>query len=158
MLSHIREDAKTTNAPLQQQGFSRTNNHQEAWHIRFNEIVGRCHVGFFLTVKEFIKEQHRTEQELNRIEHGKKTTKPVTRPVRMRENRITSLFEQREELGMDTYIRRMARNMGLGTISTNQGAQKQDNNADEEVEEVPDTAAEKKGKASSSTETSSIDD
>ena len=99
---------------LQESGMSRTNNVQEAWHRRFNEIVGRCHVGVHLTIKEFTKEQHRTEQELARIEHGKKAGGRVPRTARQREQRIATIFAAKEELGMETYIRRMARNMGTG--------------------------------------------
>ncbi|KAF0761068.1 Uncharacterized protein FWK35_00007573 [Aphis craccivora] len=38
-------------------GIPRTSNHAEAWHRRWNELVGRAHIGLFTLIKELQKEQ-----------------------------------------------------------------------------------------------------
>lgn len=64
---------------LQNLGFSRTNNHQEGWHHRFNVIVGGAHRGVFPLIVEFIKEEHRVSQEVSRYDHGQVQKKTVSR-------------------------------------------------------------------------------
>lgn len=116
---------------LQQEGLARTNNDQEAWHRRFNTVVGKCHIGVYPTIREFVKEQHRTEQELRRIDAGKKVARRVTKNTRAKEQRIQALFEEREELDLDTFLRRMARNQGFGGAEQD-GQQEEDGGNDDD--------------------------
>ena len=55
---------------LQEYNLPRTNNNLEAWHRRFETVVERYHMGVFLMIKEFLKEEHRTQQEVERIIAG----------------------------------------------------------------------------------------
>ena len=67
---------------LQACNLPRTNNNLEAWHRRFETVVERYHMGVFLMIKEFLKDEHRTHQEMERITAGnnqwknKKRTSP----------------------------------------------------------------------------------
>lgn len=93
---------------------ARTNNLQEAWHRRFNALVGRAHQGVFPTMREFQKEQHRTDQELRRLDHGEAIPrKRLTQDQERRERRIRRLFDNRQELDLNTFVRRLGRNMPL---------------------------------------------
>ena len=120
---------------LQQEGLARTNNAQEAWHRRFNEVIGRCHAGLFPTIKELRKEQHRSEQELRKIEMGGTHPRRVTNIQRMKDRRIQAIFENRPNLDVQTYIRRIARNMGVGPGSQGDRPVEEEEEGDRPVEE-----------------------
>ena len=82
------------------------------------EVVGRSHLGLYPTVKEFVKEQHRTEQEIERIEHGKKNGEIGYRSSNsQREEAIQTLFVQRETLRIGHFLTvRMARSDGFAVV------------------------------------------
>src|SRR6218665_655300 len=52
---------------LQEINLPRTNNSLETWRRRFETVVERYHLGVFSTIREFIKENHRTDQEVERL-------------------------------------------------------------------------------------------
>jgi hypothetical protein len=55
-------------------GEPRTNNLTEAWHRRFNTLVGKSHPSIYSLLVEMQKEQGNTEREIARIELGRVST------------------------------------------------------------------------------------
>ena len=87
---------------------------------------------------EFIKEQHRVEQEILRLEHGKKGTKPTTRRVAQRESNIAAIFEQYDTLERETFLCRLARNMDIRRREVRGNADDDEEQEDEEDQEQED--------------------
>ena len=50
--------------------FPRTQNSVEAWHRRWETLVGRPHVGLFKIIKELQNEQHQIESNIESILRG----------------------------------------------------------------------------------------
>ena len=102
--------------PLLEQFFPRTNNMQEAWHRRFEAVVGRHHLGVYPTIHELRKEQHRTEHEITRGEAGHKISRPQSAREREREKRLNTLFVKfmNNRATRDEYLRGIAYNYDLG--------------------------------------------
>nr|CAG8678882.1 5299_t:CDS:1 [Entrophospora candida] len=51
-------------------GHPRTQNTVEAWHHRWNTLIGRAHVGVYTILEEMHKEQQRTNMQIESILHG----------------------------------------------------------------------------------------
>ena len=50
-----------------QEGFPRTQNKVEAWHRRWNTLLGNHHIGVFRMIQEIQKEQNRSEIIINQF-------------------------------------------------------------------------------------------
>jgi len=62
---------------------SRTSNNAEAWHRRWNELVGRAHIILFTLIKELQKEQSKFDADIEAILRGA----PKLRPTNVQRNR-----------------------------------------------------------------------
>ena len=91
---------------------SRTNNNQEAWHRRFQTVIGRNHIGLYPTIDEIRKEQQRSEMEIRQLEAGKSPKKP-RKCVIQREKRIQKILAKYGELEILTFLRGIAHNVHL---------------------------------------------
>lgn len=75
--------------------FPRTQNSVEAWHRRWETLVGRAHVGVFKIIKEIQNEQHQVELNVESILRG--APRPSQRRQdRERENRIQTVYNDCE--------------------------------------------------------------
>ncbi|XP_068245404.1 uncharacterized protein [Palaemon carinicauda] len=64
---------------LQERNLPRTNNGVEAWPRRFETVVERYHLVVYSMIREFVKEDHRTDQEMQRLTSGIKPSKKKKR-------------------------------------------------------------------------------
>lgn len=91
---------------------ARTNNNIEAWHRRFETIVIRYHLGIYVTIKEFQKEQHHTDTQVSQLLAGRQPQAP-RKKIRDREQRIQRIFDHYEERNPLEFIRGIAHNYTL---------------------------------------------
>jgi hypothetical protein len=56
-------------------GIPRTQNAIEAWHCRWETVVGKSHVGVYKIIQEFQKEQHQVEVQIEKILCGEQRPK-----------------------------------------------------------------------------------
>ena len=75
--------------------FPRTQNSVEAWHRRWETIVGCAHVSVFKIIQEIQKEQNRVELEIESIVRGAPRL-AQRRQHYMRETRIQTVFNDRD--------------------------------------------------------------
>lgn len=124
---------------LMERGFPRTNNYQEAWHRRFEEVVGRHHLGIYPTIHEIRKEQHRTEHQLVRIEAGEVPRIRRSAREKERERRMNTLFEkfQQGEATREEFLRGIAHNYAIGPRSAHEDEEDGDGNVDFHVALLP---------------------
>jgi len=81
-------------------GIPRTSKHAEAWHRRWNELVGRAHIGLFTLIKEQSKVDADIEAILREV--------PKPRPTNVqqkREQRLKTAFDNREGKTRLEYLR-----------------------------------------------------
>ena len=97
---------------LQAHNLPRTNNSLKAWHRRFETVVARYHLGVFSTIREFIKENHRTDQEVERLIAGNIAVKRK-KEQHLREERIATVVGRHGTIPLDDYLRGIAHNMLL---------------------------------------------
>ena len=97
---------------LQENNLPRTNNSLEAWHRRFETVVERYHLGVFSTIREFIKENHRTDQEVERLTAGNTGVKKKKEQVQ-REERLRTVLARLGTIPVEDYLRGIAHNMQL---------------------------------------------
>ena len=71
-----------------------TNNLVEVWHLRFDSVVGRHHLGTYQLIHEIRKEQHRVQHIINRIEGGLTVKRRVTVAPAQREARIRNILSR----------------------------------------------------------------
>lgn len=100
---------------LMDQGLPRSNNYQEAWHRRFEVVVGRHHLGIYPTIHQLQREQHRTEHLIVRWEAGNPAKKYQSAITKEREQRMTTVFQRFQEGNstMDEFLRGMAHNFQI---------------------------------------------
>ena len=105
---------------LQASNLPRTNNNLEAWHRRFETVVERYHLGVYTKIKEFIKEEHRTHQEVERLIAGNNKIKKKREQI-LREQRLATVLERYGTTPLDDYLRGIAYNLHFGraTIDNN---------------------------------------
>ncbi len=101
---------------LQGYNLPRTNNNLEAWHRRFETVVQRYHLGVYSMIKEFIKENHHTEQEIERLIAGSCTRKKKKEQVQ-REERIATVMSRHGTVPVDEYLRGIAHNMHFSSCN-----------------------------------------
>ena len=92
--------------------FPRTQNSVEAWHRRWETLIGCAHVGVFKIIQEIRKEQNRVERDIESIVRG--APRPVqSRRHYMRETRIQTVFNDRNNRSRMEFLRGIAHNMLL---------------------------------------------
>ena len=104
---------------LQEYSLPRTNNNLEAWHRRFETVVERYHMGVFLMIKEFLKEQHRSQQEVERIIAGNNQQKKKKEHIQ-REQRLATLIARYGTASLDDYLKGIAYNLHLGVANVDE--------------------------------------
>ena len=83
----------------------------EAWHRRWENLVGRAHVGLYTITEEFLKEQHNVENRIECIIRGEKSVH--RKNIIERENRITSEVNNCENLPLLGYLRGIDHNLSI---------------------------------------------
>jgi hypothetical protein len=94
-------------------GYSRSNNSLEAWHRRFEILVGRPHLGVFQTIDALRKEDHRVRMELAREASGHKVGKAASRDAKAREARIQTLMNSYGKRNTVDLLRGLSHNLRL---------------------------------------------
>jgi len=86
-------------------GIPRTQNVVEAWHRRWETLVGESHVGVFTTIKELQKEQLQVGVQIERIFGGEQRPKQKKMFLE-KERRITTIMNNRESYDsvMDFFV------------------------------------------------------
>jgi len=92
--------------------FPRTQNSVEAWHRRWETLVGVSHLGVFKIIKEMQKEQNRVQLDIESILRG------APRPSLRRENitheaRIQIVFNDRDNRSLMEFLRGIAHNLSF---------------------------------------------
>lgn len=92
--------------------FPRTQNSVEAWHRRWETLVGVAHLGVFKIIKEMQKEQNRVQLDIESILRG------APSPSQRRENithetRIQTVFNDRGNRSLMEFLRGIAHNVSL---------------------------------------------
>jgi MULE transposase domain/FLYWCH zinc finger domain len=92
--------------------FPRTQNSVEAWHRRWETLVGVAHLGVFKIIKEMQKEQNRVQLDIESILRG--APRPSQRKENiMREIRIQTVFNDRDNRSLMDFLRGIAHNVSL---------------------------------------------
>lgn len=92
--------------------YPRTQNMVEGWHQRWNTLIGKPHVGVYTIINEIRKEQHQTELQIENILRGEPP--PYQRKHYIdRENRILSVFNNRDDYSLVDFLRGIAHNISL---------------------------------------------
>ncbi|CAB4402207.1 unnamed protein product [Rhizophagus irregularis] len=92
--------------------FPRTQNNVEAWHRRWETLVGHAHVGVFKIIKEIQKEQNRVQLEMESILQGSPQNLPKKKD-RERESRIQRVYDDRDNRPVLDFLRGIAHNLSL---------------------------------------------
>ncbi|KAK3919867.1 HTH-type transcriptional regulator CzcR [Frankliniella fusca] len=85
-----------------QHGEQRTNNLCEAWHRRFNSLVGKAHPTFYALLRDIRKEQATTESNIRELDLGRPVREPQRkkyRTVTERLQRIVLRYQEHKEDG-----------------------------------------------------------
>jgi hypothetical protein len=93
-------------------GFPRTQNKVEAWHRRWETLVGRAHVGLFRIINEIKKEDIEVETEIERIISGEPAPK-MRKKDEDRENRLQTIIRSRNTRTTMQFVRGIANNLVL---------------------------------------------
>ena len=113
---------------LQRYNLPRTNNCVEAWHRRFETVVERYHLGVYSMIREFMKEDHRTDQEVQRLTSGITPVKKKKEQV-YRENRLATVLSREGQVSLNEYVKGIAHNL---LFSSSNGARNLEEDADED--------------------------
>ena len=92
--------------------FPRTQNFVEAWHRRWEVLVGGTHVGIFKMITEIQKEQNRVKLETESILRGLPRKLPKKKD-RERESRIQVIYNDRDNRPVLDFLRGIAHNLSL---------------------------------------------
>ncbi|CAG8664278.1 24017_t:CDS:2 [Gigaspora rosea] len=93
-------------------GYPRTQNFIEGWHHRWNNIVGRAHVGVYTIIEEIRKEQHQTDINIERVLRGEPRPSQPKHVINY-ERRIQAVFSSRNDYTLPDYLREIAHNISL---------------------------------------------
>jgi hypothetical protein len=92
--------------------FPRTINSVEAWHRRWEILVGRDHIGVFKIIKEMQKEQSKVRLDIEMVLRG--TPRPSQRKRdRDREIRIQTVLNDRNNRSIMNLLRGIAHNLSF---------------------------------------------
>lgn len=93
-------------------GCPRTQNVVEGWHNRWNNLIGKAHIGVYKIIEEMRKEQKQTDLQVECINRG--APRPTKRnQYANRENRILSIFDERNDRSLIDFLRGIAHNISL---------------------------------------------
>ncbi|PKY60309.1 hypothetical protein RhiirA4_483879 [Rhizophagus irregularis] len=92
--------------------FPRTQNSVEAWHRRWETLVGCAHVGLFKIIKELQSEQHQIEIKVESILRGNPRPKQKKHD-REHENRIQVVYNDQENRPLLDFLRGIAHNISF---------------------------------------------
>ena len=93
-------------------GVPRTQNVAEAWHRRWDILVGQSHVGVYTIIKELQKEQQNVEFQVECIIRGEQRP-PKKKASIDREKRIMTIINDRENRSLMDFLRGIAHNLSL---------------------------------------------
>jgi hypothetical protein len=93
-------------------GIPRTQNIVEAWHRRWETLVGESHVGTYTIIKELQKEQQQVNAQIECILRGEQRKKQKKSLVE-RENRIIRVINSRANRSVMEFLRGIAHNLSL---------------------------------------------
>ena len=89
-------------------GFPRTQNKVEAWHRRWNALVGRPHIGVFGMINEVLKEQNRSEIEITKYINFVNTSNPLRNKEINEEKSLQNIINSRNSRTLDEYLKAIA--------------------------------------------------
>ena len=92
--------------------FPRTQNKVEAWHRRWEILVGRSHVDIFTIIKQIQKEQNIVEMEIEKSMRGEPPPKK-RKEDEDREVRIQNVIADRDNRATIDFLRGIAHNLSL---------------------------------------------
>ena len=92
--------------------FPRTQNIVEAWHRRWEVLVGRAHVGVFKIIKDIQNEQHQVQSNFEAILRGIPRP-PQKRQDQEREIQIQTVYNDRENRPLIDFLRGIAHNFSF---------------------------------------------
>ncbi|CAF1129674.1 unnamed protein product [Didymodactylos carnosus] len=84
--------------------FPRTENKVEAWHRRWEILIGRAHVGIFTMIKQIQKEQNEAEMEIEKSMRGEPAPKK-RKEDENRESRIQNVIADRVNRSTIDFLR-----------------------------------------------------
>ncbi|KAL4718410.1 hypothetical protein ACJJTC_015062 [Scirpophaga incertulas] len=88
----------------------RTQNSAEAWHHHINQIIDKKKPGFYLLIKELIKETIINESEIDKMICGSPPEKK-RKKYAIKDDKIKKLIELRNDLSEVKYLKEMAKLM-----------------------------------------------
>ena len=92
--------------------FPRTQNNVEAWHRRWETLVGHAHVGVYKIINEIQKEQNQLQLNIESILRG--APRPLQRKKdREREERIQAVYNDRDNRELMDFLRGIAHNLSF---------------------------------------------
>ena len=97
---------------LIESGIPRTQNAIEAWHRRWETLVGKSHVGVYTIIQEFQREQRQVEIQVEKILRGEQRPKQKKSTIN-REKRIMTVFNDRANRSVMDFLRGIAHNISL---------------------------------------------
>lgn len=92
--------------------YPRTQNIVEGWHNRWNNLIGNSHVGVYKIIEEIQKEQQQTDIQIENINRGAPRQAQRNQYIN-RENRILSIFNDRNNRTLMDFLRGIAHNISL---------------------------------------------
>lgn len=92
--------------------FPRTQTSVEAWHRRWDTLVGTAHIGVFKIIKHIQKEQSQVTLNIEANLRGAQQP-PRRRQVVARETRIQTVFNNRDQMPLMDFLRGIAHNISL---------------------------------------------
>ena len=93
-------------------GIPRTQNAIEAWHRRWETLVGKSHVGVYTIIQEFQREQRQVEIQVEKILRGEQRPKQKKSTIN-REKRIMTVFNDRANRSVMDFLCGIAHNISL---------------------------------------------
>lgn len=92
--------------------FPRTQNSVEAWHRRWETLVGNAHIGVFKIINEIQKEQNQVQLNIESILRG--APRPLQRKKdREHESRIQRIYNDRNNRTLMEFLRGIAHNLSF---------------------------------------------
>ena len=101
---------------LQTYNLPRTNNGVEVWHMRFEIVVECYHMGKYSMIREFINEDHRTDQEVQCLISGIIPIRDKKEQIQ-RENRLATALNGEGAVSLNEYIWGIAHNLLFGSCN-----------------------------------------
>jgi hypothetical protein len=92
--------------------FPRTTNHVEAWHRRWDNLIGRAHIGLYSMIREIKKEQATSEAEVENTIRGEQRPK-ISNEQQAREAGLNTIMENRHITPTNDFLRAIAHRLEL---------------------------------------------